>query len=160
MNGPGESLGKEPALSAPGQTLSKGEHDLMVKCAKCGTENHVFVKVVGDKQEPEQGPHEDGKKSAELLETPEFKKLFEDFKKSIDDRNLEMEKSYKVKIDEYELALKASNARIDELHKSIDMKSKALETEEQAMAKETIPEVKKEAKETRTFSVFPQKKAF
>lgn len=160
MNGPGESLGKEPALAAPGYTLSKGEHDVMVKCAKCGSDNHVLVKVVGDKQEPEQGPHEDGKKSAELLETPEFKKLFEDFKKSVDDRGLELEKSYKAKIDEYELALKASNARIDELHKSIDVKSKALETEEQAMAKEKEPEVKKEAKETPTFGVFPQGKAY
>lgn len=155
MKGPGESLGKEPGAAAPGQVLSKGEHDLMVKCAKCGTENHILVKVPGEKQDPEMGPHEDGKKAAEL----EFTKTVEEFEKKFVSKMDEMEKSWKAKEEEYTMMLKAANARIDELHKTAETKSKALESEEQALAKMNAEKIE-EKKAAPTFGAFPQGKVF
>lgn len=154
MKGPGENLGKEPGSVAPGQVLSKGEHDLMVKCAKCGTENHVLVKVAGDKQDPEMGPHEDGKKSMEL----EFSKAVKDFEVKFASKMDEMEKGFKAKEEQYAIEKKASEARIDELHKLIESKSKALETGEQALAKTAENTIEK--KEAPRFGVFPAGKAY
>jgi len=153
IKGPGESLGKEPAVPSPGHILSKGEHDVMVKCAKCGTENHVLVKVADEKQDPAQGPHEDGKKSVEV----EFMKAFDGFKAEVDARYLELEKSYKAKETEYDTILKAANARIDELHKAIDSKSKALESGEQAIQKEAEVDTKKSAG---SFALFGEGKRY
>lgn len=120
----------------------------MYKCAKCGAMNTV------EGADTTMGPAE---KAAVLLETPEFKKVFEDFSKKYDEKSALLEKSYKERLDEEILARKAAEARIDELHKSIDVKSKALETEEQAMAKAKEPEAKKEAPK---FGVFPEGKAY
>ena len=120
----------------------------MYKCAKCGTMNTV------EGSDTTMGPAE---KAAVLLETPEFKKVFEDFSKKYDEKSALLEKSYKEKLDEEILARKAAEARIDELHKSIDVKSKALETEENAIEKAKDPEDKKEAPK---FGVFPQGRAY
>jgi HK97 family phage prohead protease len=165
IKGPGETLGKEPGQPSPGQVLSKGENDVMVKCAKCGTENHVLVKVADEKPETAQGPHEDGKKSVDILDSPEFKKLFDGFKSEVDVKYSDLKKSYEDKIAgfeknaaEAELKLNAANARIEELHKSFDAKSKALESGEQAIEGTKTETVKKESKET--FGVFPAGKAF
>lgn len=115
----------------------------MFKCTKCGEMNKV--------EDPAMGPHEDGKKAAELLDTPEFKKVFDEFGAKVDT----LEKGYQAKIAEYDIMLKAANARIDELHKTVDGKVKSLEAEEQAILhKKEEVDVKKEAKAEERFAFF------
>lgn len=100
----------------------------MFKCAKCGAENSYTP-------ESALGPGET-KGVEDILASDGFKKVFTDF-----------EKSYETKIAEVQTSLAAANARIEELHKALDVKaeakgvvSKALSTEAEDMHKE----VKKE----------------
>lgn len=138
--------------AAPPAVLSKGEHDVMFKCAKCGADN--VIKVADEKQDPAQGPHEDGKKAMEL----EFSKAVSEFEAKFVSKMDEMEKGSKAKEEEYSLMLKAANARIDELHKAIETKSKALAAE--------TDDLQKDVKETEvktsggSFGVFPRGKAY
>ena len=147
MANPGTTLSKDPDPGKPGQAApAVGKESKMFKCAKCGHMNKL--------EDPAMGPGEDGKKAAELLDTPEFKKVFEEFGTRVDT----LEKSYKAKLEENELALKAANARLEDLKKTIDTKVKSLETDEQAMQKQKEEEMKKADKGT--FSVFPAGKAY
>jgi HK97 family phage prohead protease len=153
-NGPAATAAAESCVvdCAPPMEISKGKYEVTVKCAKCGAVNKGTYER---KEDPEQGPHEDGKKSADLLESPEFKKVFDEF----GNRVSTLEKSHKAKIEEYDLALKAAQARIDELHKSIDSKSKALETETDNLQK-SVKETEKAPESKGSFRLFPEGKAY
>lgn len=138
----------EAAKAAPASAAPTVENQpRMFKCAKCGEMNKV--------EDPAMGPHEDGKKAAELLDTPEFKKVFDEFGEKVSS----LEKGYNAKIAEYETMLKAANARIDELHKSVDSKIKSLETEEQAILHKKAEEEKK-PKDEGSFALFPKDKKY
>jgi HK97 family phage prohead protease len=148
-----EEIKKEgPAGEAP--IVSKCMHK-MVKCASCGEEmEHKGVETA-------LGPGELSGKAAEILNTPEFKKVLSDYDgkiekvvKDAEAKEVEMKKQLASAEDKFvksDESLKAANARIDALHKALDEKSIAKGLVGAELAKE-----EKQVETPKEFSVFKQ----
>ena len=113
---------------APGTGLEKCSHT-MVKCAKCNKE-------LAYKPEPEGGPGE--LKVKAILESPDFKKVLDDFDKATTEKVDAVAKSYEKKLEEESLARKAVEARIEELHKALsEHRGKALASDTETLHEES-----------------------
>jgi len=147
-----DEKGKETAKAAAGkgEDTEKCSH-AMVKCAKCNKEMPY---------EPSLGPGEIQRKAKELLDTPEFKKVVEEFDKKHDDEKSALAKSHEAKLDDLKKSfdaerkdsgekLDAANARIELLRKAVDDKSKSLAQETDDLQKNGEAEIRKAA-ETKT----------
>jgi len=84
-----------------------------------------------EKSEPEKIKTEIAKSmtAEDFVKSEEFKKVFEGFQKDYESRLSEMKKSFEAEKESMTKSITSANARIDELHKALDTKSKALASE-------------------------------